>query len=97
MQTFQKQINGRVNEIVGNLVKELDVKKKRGQERRKLAQDYSLMMFGEEDISIDIRAKLSVNAQQIEDKYADKDKIYEEINTQTDLIKQEICSQPFTL
>ena len=55
------------------------------------------MMFGEEDISIDIRAKLSVNYQQIEDKYADKDKIYQEINTQTDLIKQEICSKPFTL
>ena len=53
------------------------------------------MMFGEEDISIDIRAKLSVNYQQIEDKYADKDKIYQEINTQTDLIKQEICSKPF--
>ena len=60
---FENQFNGRVNELVGNLVKEFDEKKMKEKVKRKMAMDYSLMMFGEEEISVDIRSKLSVNVQ----------------------------------
>lgn len=60
---FENQFNSRVNELVGNLVKEFDEKKMKEKVKRKMAMDYSLMMFGEEEISVDIRSKLSVNVQ----------------------------------
>ena len=60
---FKNQFNSRVNELVGNLVKEFDEKKMKEKVKRKMAMDYSLMMFGEEEISVDIRSKLSVNVQ----------------------------------